>query len=498
MSEIESKVKAIIVEKLGVDEAEVKPEASFTNDLGADSLDTVELIMEFEKEFNISIPDDKAETIATVGDAVKYIEENVKMELKRVVVTGLGAVTPVGLNVEETWQNLLAGVSGAAPITLFDCSKFKTQFACEVKGLNVNDWIDRKEARKLDRYTQLAMISAMQAVKDSGMDLETEDKNRIGVIFGVGIGGIKTFEDEVSYYALNKENGPKFNPFFIPKMISDIAAGHISIHYGFHGPNYATTSACASSTNAIADAFNLIRLGKANAIVSGGAEAAICACGVGGFNAMHALSTRNDEPAKASRPFSASRDGFVMAEGAGCLILEELEHAKARGAKIYAEMVGEGESADAYHITASHPDGLGAKLVMQAALDDAGLKPEDIDYINVHGTSTHVGDISEAKAIKDVFGDAAYKLNISSTKSMTGHLLGAAGAVEAMVSVLSVMNDIVPPTINHDDDDRDEEIDYNLNFTFNKAQKRTVRAAMSNTFGFGGHNACVIFKKYDD
>lgn len=420
------------------------------------------------------------------------------MELKRVVVTGLGAVTPVGLNVEETWNNLLAGKSGAAPITLFDCSKFKTQFACEVKGLNVNDWIDRKEARKLDRYTQLAMISAMQAVKDSGMDLETEDKNRIGVIFGVGIGGIKTFEDEVSYYANNKENGPKFNPFFIPKMISDIAAGHISIHYGFHGPNYATTSACASSTNAIADAFNLIRLGKANAIVSGGAEGAICACGVGGFNAMHALSTRNDEPEKASRPFSASRDGFVMAEGAGCLILEELEHAKARGAKIYAEMVGEGESGDAYHITASHPEGLGARLVMQAALDDAGMKPEDIDYINVHGTSTHVGDISEAKAIKDVFGDAAYKLNISSTKSMTGHLLGAAGAVEAMVSVLSVKNDIVPPTINHEEDDKDEEIDYNLNFTFNKAQKRTVRAAMSNTFGFGGHNACVIFKKYDD
>ena len=420
------------------------------------------------------------------------------MELKRVVVTGLGAVTPVGLNVEETWNNLLAGKSGAAPITLFDCSKFKTQFACEVKGLNVNDWIDRKEARKLDRYTQLAMISAMQAVKDSGMDLETEDKNRIGVIFGVGIGGIKTFEDEVSYYANNKENGPKFNPFFIPKMISDIAAGHISIHYGFHGPNYATTSACASSTNAIADAFNLIRLGQANAIVSGGAEAAICACGVGGFNAMHALSTRNDEPEKASRPFSASRDGFVMAEGAGCLILEELEHAKARGAKIYAEMVGEGESGDAYHITASHPEGLGARLVMQAALDDAGMKPEDIDYINVHGTSTHVGDISEAKAIKDVFGDAAYKLNISSTKSMTGHLLGAAGAVEAMVSVLSVKNDIVPPTINHEEDDKDEEIDYNLNFTFNKAQKRTVRAAMSNTFGFGGHNACVIFKKYDD
>lgn len=420
------------------------------------------------------------------------------MELKRVVVTGLGAVTPVGNNVEETWKNLIEGVSGAAPITQFDCSKFKTQFACEVKGLNVGDWIDRKEARKMDRYTQLALVSAAQAVKDSGMDLGKEDKNRIGVIFGVGIGGIKTFEDEVSYYALNKENGPKFNPFFIPKMISDIAAGQISMQYGFHGPNYATTSACASSTNALADAFNLIRLGKANIIVSGGAEAAICACGVGGFNAMHALSTRNDEPARASRPFSASRDGFVMAEGAGCLILEELEHAKARGAKIYAEMVGEGESADAYHITASHPEGLGAKLVMQAALEDAGMKPEDIDYINVHGTSTHVGDISEAKAIKDVFGDAAYKLNISSTKSMTGHLLGAAGAVEAMASVLAVQNDIVPPTINHDEDDKDEEIDYNLNFTFNKAQKRTVRAAMSNTFGFGGHNACVIFKKYVD
>lgn len=420
------------------------------------------------------------------------------MELKRVVVTGLGAVTPVGLSAEETWNNLLAGVSGAAPITLFDSSMYKTQFACEVKGLNINDWIDRKEARKLDRYTQLAMVSAMQAVKDSAMDLETVNKNRIGVIFGVGIGGIKTFEDEVSYNALHKENGPKFNPFFIPKMISDIAAGQISIHYGFHGPNYATTSACASSTNAIADAFNLIRLGKADVIVSGGAEAAICGCGVGGFNAMHALSTRNDDPQRASRPFSASRDGFVMAEGAGCLILEELEHAKARGAKIYAEMVGEGESADAYHITASHPEGLGAKLVMQAALDDAGMKPEDIDYINVHGTSTHVGDISEAKAIKEIFGDAAYKLNISSTKSMTGHLLGAAGAVEAMVSVLSVQNDIIPPTINHEEDDKDEEIDYNLNFTFNKAQKRTVRAAMSNTFGFGGHNACVIFKKYDD
>ena len=328
------------------------------------------------------------------------------------------------------------------------------------------------------------------------MDLEKVDKNRIGVVYGVGIGGIKTFQDEVIYFGQNVENGPKFSPFFIPKMISDIAAGHISIKFGFHGPNYATTSACASSSNALADAFNLIRLGKANAIVAGGAEAAVCECGVGGFNAMHALSTRNDDPARASRPFSASRDGFVMAEGAGCLILEELEHAKARGAKIYAEMVGEGMSGDAYHITASHPEGLGAKLVMEAALEDANLKPEDIDYINVHGTSTHVGDISEVKAIKEVFGDAAYKLNISSTKSMTGHLLGAAGAVEAMVAVLSVKNDIVPPTINHDEDDKDEEIDYNLNFTFNKAQKREVRAAISNTFGFGGHNACVVFKKY--
>ena len=420
------------------------------------------------------------------------------MELKRVVVTGLGAVTPVGNTAEETWENLLAGKSGAAPITHFDCSKFKTQFACEVKDLNVTDYIDRKEVRKMDRYAQLAMVSAMQAVGDSAMDLETIDKNRVGVVFGVGIGGIRTFEDEVGYYATHPENGPKFNPFFIPKMIADIAAGQISIHYGFHGPNYATTSACASSSNALADAFNLIRLGKADVIVSGGAEAAICACGVGGFNAMHALSTRNDDPEHASRPFSASRDGFIMGEGAGCLVLEELEHAKARGAKIYAEMVGEGESADAYHITASHPEGLGAKLVMERALADANLKPEDIDYINVHGTSTHVGDISEAKAIKNVFGDAAYKLNISSTKSMTGHLLGAAGAIEAMVCVLSVKNDIVPPTINHEEDDKDEELDYNLNFTFNKAQKREVRAALSNTFGFGGHNCCVVFKKYTE
>ncbi|MGP1480579.1 MAG: beta-ketoacyl-ACP synthase II [Hoylesella enoeca] len=418
------------------------------------------------------------------------------MELKRVVVTGLGAVTPVGNTPEETWQSLVAGKSGAAPITHFDSSKFKTHFACEVKDLNVNDFIDRKEARKLDRYTQLALISAIQGVKDSGIDLEKEDKERIGVVYGVGIGGIKTFEDEVIYYGQHIDEGPKFSPFFIPKMIADIASGQISIHFGFHGPNYTTTSACASSSNALADAFNLLRLGKANIIVAGGAEAAVCACGVGGFNAMHALSTRNDDPEHASRPFSASRDGFVMGEGAGCLILEELEHAKARGAKIYAEMVGEGASADAYHITASHPEGLGAKLVMQRALEDAGLKPEDIDYINVHGTSTSVGDISEAKAIKDVFGESAYKLNISSTKSMTGHLLGAAGAVEAMACVLAVKNDIIPPTINHNDEDVDEAIDYKMNFTFNKAQKREVRAALSNTFGFGGHNACVIFKKY--
>ncbi len=418
-----------------------------------------------------------------------------EMELKRVVVTGLGAVTPVGNSPEETWNNLIAGVSGADEIKNFDSTKFKTHFACEVKNLDTLAIIG-KEARRMDRYSQLAMIAAMQAVDDSGMDLEKVDKNRIGVIYGVGIGGLNSFESEVKHFALHEEEGPKFNPFFIPKMIADIAAGMISIRFGFHGPNYTTTSACASSSNALADAFNLIRLGKANAILAGGAEAAICASGVGGFNAMKALSTRNDDPKGASRPFSKSRDGFVMAEGAGCLILEELEHAKARGAKIYAEMVGEGMSADAYHITASHPEGLGAKLVMQNALSDAGLKPEDIDYINVHGTSTHVGDISEAKAIKEVFGQHAYELNISSTKSMTGHLLGAAGAVEAMVTLLAVQRDIVPPTINHAEDDKDEEIDYNLNFTFNKAQQRTVRAAISNTFGFGGHNACVVFKKY--
>ena len=419
------------------------------------------------------------------------------MELKRVVVTGLGALTPVGNTVPETWENIKNGVSGAGPITHFDASKFKTQFACEVKGFKATDFIDRKEARKMDLYEQYALVAAMEAIKDSGWDLETIDKNRIGVVLGVGIGGIRTFEEEAGYYAINKENGPKFNPFFIPKMIADIAAGQISIQYGFHGPNYTTTSACASSTNALADAFNLIRLGKADAMVTGGAEAAIWPCGVGGFNAMHALSTRNDDPTHASRPFSKSRDGFIMGEGAGILILEELEHAKARGAKIYCEVAGAGMSADAHHITASHPEGLGANLVMKAALEDAEMKPEDIDYINVHGTSTPVGDISEVKAITKLFGQHAYELNISSTKSMTGHLLGAAGAVEALICCLSVQNDIVPPTINHEDDDRDENIDYNLNFTFNKAQKRTVRAALSNTFGFGGHNACCIVKKYE-
>ncbi len=420
------------------------------------------------------------------------------MELKRVVVTGLGALTPVGNSVPEFWENLTNGVSGAGPITHFDASKFKTQFACEVKNFDVSQYLDRKEARKMDLYTQYAIAVAKQAIDDAALNVEKEDLNRIGVILGVGIGGIRTFEEEVSNYALTRESGPRFNPFFIPKMIADIASGQISIMYGFRGPNFTTTSACASSSNAIADAFNYIRLGKANVIVTGGAEAAIFEAGVGGFNAMHALSTRNDDPQGASRPFSASRDGFVMGEGAGCLILEELEHAKARGAKIYAELVGAGLSADAHHLTASHPEGLGAKLVMNNALEDAGMKPEDIDYINVHGTSTPVGDVSEVKAIQDVFGEHAYKLNISSTKSMTGHLLGATGAIEAIACTLAVQNDIIPPTINHAEGDNDENIDYALNFTFNKAQKRTVRAALSNTFGFGGHNACLIVKKYID
>lgn len=421
------------------------------------------------------------------------------MELKRVVVTGLGALTPVGNTAPETWENLKKGVSGAGPITHFDASRFKAQFACEVKGFKATDFIDRKEVRKMDLYTQYAIVAAKEAVADSGMNLETIDKDNIGVILGVGIGGIHTFEEEAGNYAVNGEAmGPKYNPFFIPKMIADIASGQISIMYGFHGPNYTTTSACASSTNALADAFNLIRLGKASAIVTGGAEAAIFPAGVGGFTAMHALSTRNDDPEHASRPFSASRDGFVMGEGAGCLILEELEHAKARGARIYCEVAGVGMSADAHHITASHPEGLGANLVMSRALEDAGMKPEDIDYINVHGTSTPVGDISEVKAITKLFGAHAYKLNISATKSMTGHLLGAAGAVEALVCCMAVKEDIVPPTINHTEGDNDENIDYSLNFTFNKAQQRTVRAALSNTFGFGGHNACCIVKKYQE
>lgn len=418
------------------------------------------------------------------------------MELKRVVVTGLGAITPIGNTVADYWNGLLEGKSGAGPITHFDASLFKTQFACEVKGFNSADYIDRKEARKMDRYTQFAVAVAKDAVTDSGLDVEKEDLTRIGVIFGAGIGGIKTFEEEVGNYFCNQERGPRFNPFFIPKMISDIAAGQISILYGFKGPNYATVSACATSSTAISSAFDCIRLGKADVIVTGGAEAAVTVSGIGGFNAMHALSTRNDDPQGASRPFSASRDGFVMGEGAGCLILEELEHAKARGAKIYAEVAGTGASADAYHLTASHPEGLGAKLVMRNALADAGMNPEDIDYINVHGTSTPVGDISEAKAIQAVFGDHAYKLNISSTKSMTGHLLGAAGAIEAIAGILAIDNGIVPPTINHAEDDKDPEIDYNLNFTFNKAQERPVRTVLSNTFGFGGHNACVIFKQY--
>lgn len=418
------------------------------------------------------------------------------MELKRVVVTGLGAVTPLGNNVPELWDNLLKGVSGAAPITRFDTTQFKTQFACEVKNFDATKYFDRKEVRKLDLYAQYAIAAAKEAIENSGVDLEAIDRDEVGVIFAAGIGGIGTFENEIGYYYQHLENGPKFNPFFIPKMISDIAAGQISIMYGFRGPNYSTCSACASSTNALIDAFNYIRLGKANIIVAGGAEAAITPGGVGGFNALTALSTRNDSPESASRPFSKSRDGFVMGEGAGCLILEDLDHALARGANILCEVVGGGMSADAYHLTATHPEGLGAKLVMARALKDAEMKPEDIDYINVHGTSTPVGDISEPKAIVDVFGEHAYKLNISATKSMTGHLLGAAGAVEAIATVLAVVNDIVPPTINFTEGDEDDQIDNKLNFTFNKAQKRVINAALSNTFGFGGHNASVIVKKF--
>lgn len=420
------------------------------------------------------------------------------MELKRVVVTGLGALTPLGNNVEETWKNAAEGKSGAGPITHFDASLFKTRFACEVKDFHPEEHFDRKKLRQLDLYAQYALVAAKEAIDDAGLDGEDIDKNRVGVVFAAGIGGLHTFEEEAGYYALNADKGPKYNPFFIPKMIADIAAGHISIDHGFHGPNYGTVSACASSNNAIVDAFNMIRLGMAEAIVAGGAEAAVFPAGVGGFNSMKAISTRNDDPQGASRPFSGSRDGFVMGEGSAALVLEELEHAKARGAHIYAEVAGGGLSADAYHITATHPEGLGARLVMENALKDAGMQPEDVDYINLHGTSTPVGDISEAKAIKQVFGDHAYKMNLSSTKSMTGHLLGAAGAVEALFSIKAITDGIVPPTINHVDGDNDPEVDYDLNFTFNKAQKRDINVVLSNTFGFGGHNACVIFKKYKD
>lgn len=418
------------------------------------------------------------------------------MELKRVVVTGLGSVSPIGNDVPTTWDNAVKGVSGAGPITLIDASKFKTQFACEVKDFDPSKYMDRKEIRKCDRYSLLAIAAADEAMKDANFDLEKEDKDNIGVIFSSGIGGIRTFEEEVGYYVTHEDQGPKFNPFFIPKMIADIAAGHISMRYGLRGPNFGTVSACASSTHSAISAFDIIRLGKATAIVTGGAEAPITYSGLGGFNALTALSTRNDSPQTASRPFSASRDGFVMGEGAACLILEEMEHALARGAKIYAEVVGGGMSGDAYHLTASHPEGLGAKLVMKNALKDANMKPEEIDYINVHGTSTPVGDPSEVRAIKEVFGEHVYNLNISSTKSMTGHLLGAAGALEALFCIKAIQDGVVPPTINHADDDNDPEFDSKLNFTFNKAQKREINAALSNTFGFGGHNACVIVKKF--
>ena len=414
------------------------------------------------------------------------------MSLKRVVVTGLGALTPVGNTAEETWTNLLAGKSGAGPITRFDASLFKTHFACEVKDFSPNDLLDRKEARRMDRFTQFGMVVADEAIADSGLDFEKENPDRIGVIWGSGIGGIDTFFEQVKGF-IDNDLTPRFNPFLIPMMISDITPGRISMKHGLRGPNYTTVSACASSTNALIDAFNLIRLGKADVIVSGGSEAAINPVGMGGFNAMNALSTRNDDPMTASRPFDADRDGFVMGEGGAGIILEEYEHAKARGAKIYAEMVGGGLSADAHHLTAPHPEGLGARNVMANAIEDAGLKPEDIDYVNVHGTSTPLGDIAETKAIQKVFGEHAYNLNISSTKSMTGHLLGAAGAVEAMASIMAIYTGMVPPTINHFTDD--ENLDPKLNFTFHSAQERVVRAALSNTFGFGGHNASVLFKK---
>lgn len=413
------------------------------------------------------------------------------MELKRVVVTGLGALTPIGNDLNSYWENLIAGTSGAAPIQHFDASKFKTQFACEVKNFDPADHFDRKEARKLDLFSQYALVTTAQAVADANLE-EGVNKDRVGVIWGSGIGGLKTFQDECFAFAQG-DGTPRFNPFFIPKMIADIASGHISIKYGFRGPNFTTVSACASSTNALIDAFNYIRLGKADAIVAGGSEAAVNEAGIGGFNALKALSTNNENYKTASRPFDQTRDGFVLGEGSGAIILEEYEHAKARGAKIYCELAGGGLSADAYHMTAPHPDGLGASSVMVNALEDAGMNANEIDYINVHGTSTPLGDVAESRAIQKVFGDHAYNLNISSTKSMTGHLLGAAGAIEAIACIMAVVNDIVPPTINHEH--KDPELDENLNFTFNKAEKREVRAALSNTFGFGGHNTSAIFRK---
>ncbi len=416
------------------------------------------------------------------------------MVLKRVVVTGLGALTPIGNNIQEYWNGLINGVSGAANITHYDASKHKTQFACEVKNFNAEDFIDRKEARKMDRYAQYAIVTAEEAVKDAGFDLEKLDKDRVGVIWGSGIGGLETFQNEMLDFAKG-DGTPRFNPFFIPKMIADIAGGHISIKYGFRGPNFTTVSACASSTNAIIDAFNYIRLGHADAMITGGSEAAVTIAGMGGFNAMHALSTRNDDPKTASRPMDKDRDGFILGEGAGALILEEYEHAVARGAKIYCEIGGGGMSADAYHITAPHPEGLGAKNVMLNCLRDAGLKPTDVDGVNMHGTSTPLGDLAESKAILHVFGEHAYTMNLNSTKSMTGHLLGAAGAIETISSILSIKHGIIPPTINHFTDD--ENIDAKLNFTFNVAQKRDVNVLMSNTFGFGGHNACVLVKRLD-
>lgn len=417
------------------------------------------------------------------------------MQLKRVVVTGLGALTPIGNNIEEYWQGLISGKSGAAPITYYDTEKHKTKFACEVKNFNIENYIDRKEARRLDKFAQYAIVASDEAIKDSNLDLEKINKYKVGVIWGAGIGGLETFQDEVLYYAKG-DGTPKFNPFFIPKMIADIAPAHISMRNGFMGPNYTTVSACASSANALIDAFNYIRLGMCDVIVSGGSEAAVTIAGMGGFNSMHALSTRNESPESASRPFDATRDGFVLGEGAGALVLEEYEHAKARGAKIYCEIGGGGMSSDAYHLTAPHPEGIGVIAVMKNCLDDAGMKPEDIDHINTHGTSTPLGDVAELKAISAVFGTHAKNININSTKSMTGHLLGAAGAVESIASILAMKHGIIPPTINHTT--VDENIDPSLNLTLNVAQKRDIKVAMSNTFGFGGHNACVLFKKLEE